>query len=139
MEAGIVATIVAAIGALTAYLRTGKGRGQLATLLRRVFNIDPTSDDLRAAVENMSAVVDAQGRSIAWLTEQHDELLAQLEQAKKDLAEARAEHSALQELRQENAALKIRINDLENQVHALEDELARRKKYTRKAYRGEGS
>jgi chromosome segregation ATPase len=139
METGVVAIVVAAIGALTAYLRTRRGRVQFATLLRRVFNIDPTADDLRAAVENMSAVVEAQGRSIAWLTEQHDELLSQLEVAKQELAEARAEHSALQELRQENAALKIRINDLENQVHALEDELARRKKYTRKAYRGEGS
>jgi chromosome segregation ATPase len=139
MEAGIVAAVVAAIGALTAYLRTRKGRVQFATLLRRVFNIDPTAEDLRAAVENMSAVVDAQGRSIAWLTDQHADLLEQLEIAKKELAEARSEHSALQELRQENEALRARVNELETQVHALETELARRKKYTPKAHRGEGS
>lgn len=133
----VVAALVSAPAALALYLRSKKGRTQVLSWIKRLFNVDITADDLRAAIENMSQVVDAQGSSIDWLTQQQEFLIGQLEAAKAELAAAREQLKELEELHRENAGLRKRVAELEEQVKALEDELARRKKYTPKAKRSD--
>jgi multidrug resistance efflux pump len=137
METGIITAAVGALGGFVAYLRSKRGKAQASTILRRLFNIDPSADDLRVAMENMSAVVDAQGQSITWLTEQQASLIEQLAAAKVDLEEAREKLKEMEDIHRQNMSLRIRVAELEEQVKALETELARRKKYTRKDLRGE--
>jgi multidrug resistance efflux pump len=137
METGIIAAAASALGGFVAYLRSKRGKAQASTILRRLFNIDPSADDLRVAMENMSAVVDAQGQSITWLTEQQASLIEQLAAAKVDLEEAREKLKEMEDIHRQNMSLRIRVAELEEQVKALEAELARRKKYTRKDLRGE--
>jgi multidrug resistance efflux pump len=137
METGIITAAVGALGGFVAYLRSKRGKAQASTILRRLFNIDPSADDLRVAMENMSAVVDAQGQSITWLTEQQASLIEQLAAAKVDLEEAREKLKEMEDIHRQNMSLRIRVAELEEQVKALEAELARRKKYTRKDLRGE--
>ena len=129
----ITAALVGAPVALAAYFRSKRGRAITLAWAKRLFNVDVTSDDLRSAVENMSTVVDAQGQSINWLTEQQAFLIEQLDIAKTELAEARSQLKELDELHRENRSLRKKVQVLEDQVTALETELARRKKYTPKA------
>jgi len=121
----IIGAIGTAIAGFFAYLRTKRGRTSTLNYVKRIFNVDPTSDDLRAGLENISAVVDAQGSSITYLTEQLDIYKVQLEEAREQLKDMDAIHK-------ENKTLKSRVAELENQVAKLEAELARRKKYTPK-------
>ena len=130
----IVQLIIGAIGTsfagLVAYLRSKKGRAKAISYLRRLFNIDLTTEDLRTGLDNISAVVDAQGNSIAYLTQQLDSYREQLNDAREQLKE-------MEDIHKENRALKIRVAELEAQVARLEAELERRKKYTPKDKRAE--
>jgi predicted RNase H-like nuclease (RuvC/YqgF family) len=111
-------------------MRTKRGRTQTLNYFKRIFNVDPTSDDLRAGLDNISAVVDPQGSSITYLTEQLDIYKVQLEEAREQL-------KAMDAIHKENKTLKSRVAELESQVAKLEAELARRKKYTPKDKRSE--
>lgn len=121
----IISALGTAVAGIFAYLRTKKGKAKTLSYFRRLFNIDVTSDDLRAGLDNISAVVDAQGSSISYLTEQLEIYKTQLEEAREQLKEMDAIHK-------ENKTLKNRVAELESQVAKLETELARRKKYTPK-------
>jgi len=121
----LTGAIGTAIAGFFAYLKTKRGKTQTLNYIKRIFNIDPTSDDLRVGLENISAVVDAQGSSITYLTEQLEIYKTQLEEAREQLKEMDAIH-------RENKTLKNRVSELEAQVAKLEAELARRKKYTPK-------
>jgi peptidoglycan hydrolase CwlO-like protein len=132
----IIAGLLSATAGFFAYLRTRKGKKAAWSWIKRLFNLDPSADDLRASVDNMTLVVDAQGQSINWLTEQQETLITQLAAYKEELALAREKLIDLESLHKENTSLKKRIKELEMQVAKLEEELARRKKYTPKAKRG---
>jgi len=132
----IVAGLLSAIAGFFAYLRTRNGKKAAWSWVKRLFNLDPSADDLRASVDNMTLVVDAQGQSINWLTEQQESLITQLAAYKEELALAREKLIDLESLHKENTSLKKRIKELEMQVAKLEEELARRKKYTPKTKRG---
>jgi peptidoglycan hydrolase CwlO-like protein len=134
---GIGAAIATVVAGFFAYLRTRKGRTGAWNYFKRLANVDPSADDLRSSVENMTLVVDAQGQSITWLTEQQDTLITQLAAYKEELALAREKLLDLESLHKDNTSLKKRIKELEMQVAKLEEDLARRKKYTPKAKRGE--
>lgn len=132
----IGAAIATAITGFFAYLRTKKGKQATWNWVKRLFNVDPSADDLRQSVDNMSLVVDAQGQSITWLTEQQETLITQLAAYKEELANAREKLKELESLHKENTQLKKRVKELEGQVARLESELERRKKYTPKTKRG---
>ena len=125
---GLVSAIATALAGLFAYLRSRKGRDATLSYAKRLFNVDPSSDDLRAALDNLSTIVDTQGASITWLTEQLDSYRTQLEEAHEKLKDMEAIH-------RENTTLRARITELESQVAAMEAELARRKKFTPKEKR----
>ena len=129
---GIAAAALSALAGLFAYLRTRKGKAAAWNWAKRLVNVDPSTDDLRSSVDNMSLVVDAQGQSISWLTEQQETLLNQLSAYKEELASAQEQLKELEGLHRENVNLKKRIKELEGQVAKLEAELDRRKKYTPK-------
>jgi len=95
--------------------------------IRRILNIEPGADDLRAAMDNMSQVVLSQGQSIDWLTNQLVQYRTELDDNHEKLKEMETMHK-------ENLALKRRVTELEDIVKYLEKELERRKKYTPKAY-----
>lgn len=126
----VAGSVAGAAAAFFAYLRTRKGRIAATSYLKRLFNVDPTADDLRAALDNLSTVVDAQGASIEWLTNQLDQYRELLNAAQEQLKDMEAIHK-------ENSNLRTRVAELEAQVAALEAELARRKKYTPKEKRNE--
>jgi len=134
---GLGAAVATIVAGFLAYLRTKKGRNATWNYFKRLANVDPSADDLRASVENMTLVVDAQGQSITWLTEQQETLITQLAAYKEELSNAREQLKDLESLHKENISLKKRIKELENQVKKLEEELERRKKYTPKTKRGE--
>ena len=127
---GLLTAIATAVAGFFAYMRTKKGKTAALGYLKRLFNVDPSSDDLRAALDNLSTVVDTQGVSIEWLT-------GQLTSYREQLAEAQEKLKDMENIHKENTALRVRIADLEAQVAALEAELARRKKYTPKDKRAE--
>lgn len=131
----ILAVILAAPAALFAYLKTKKGRAKTITWIKRLFNVDITADDLRSSIDNMSLAIDAQGNSINYLREQHQFLIDELGRYKEELVLARIQLQELDELHKENTGLKKRIKTLEGQIAKLEEELARRKKYTPKGKR----
>jgi chromosome segregation ATPase len=131
----VAAAAGTAVAGFFAYLRTRKGKTAAWNYFKRLVNVDPSADDLRSSVDNMTLVVDAQGQSIAYLTEQQEFLVTQLTAYREELAEAREKLKELGALNKENVSLKKRINELENQVAKLEAELERRKKYTPKAKR----
>lgn len=114
-----------AVAGFFAYLKTRKGKSMAISWAKRLFNVDPSADDLRTALDNLSLVVDTQGNSISWLTEQLDSYRTQLEDAHEKLKD-------MENIHKENTGLRSRITELESQVAALEAELARRKKYTPK-------
>jgi predicted RNase H-like nuclease (RuvC/YqgF family) len=126
----IIGAIGTSLAGLVAYLRSKKGRAKAISYLRRLFNIDLTTEDLRLGLDNISAVVDAQGNSIAYLTQQLDSYREQLTDAREQLKE-------MENLHKENSQLKKRVVELESQVARLETELERRKKYTPKKYKEE--
>jgi hypothetical protein len=95
--------------------------------IRRILNIEPGADDLRAAMDNMSQVVLSQGQSIDWLTNQ-------LVQYRTELDDNHEKLKDMETMHKENLALKRRVTELEDIVRYLEKELERRKKYTPKAY-----
>lgn len=128
----VIAAGTTAIAGFFAYLRTRKGKAAAWNWLKRLFNVDPSTDDLRSSVDNMTLVVDAQGQSIAYLTEQQEFLVTQLNAYQEELAKAREQLKELEALHKENTALKKRIKTLEQKIATLQDELARRKKYTPK-------
>ena len=103
-------------------------RFSLGGHIRRIFNIEPGMEVLKEAMDNMNQVVMSQGQSIDWLTNQ-------LTQYREELTEAREKLKEMEELHTTNITLKLRISELESQVKALEEELARRKKFTPKAKR----
>jgi len=133
---GIATAALTALAGFFAYLRTKRGRQAAWNYFKRLANIDPSADDLRNSVDNMSLVVDAQGQSINWLTEQQEVLISQLAGYKEQLTIAREQLKELEGLHKENTSLKKRVKELEAQVAKLEAELERRKKYTPKTKRG---
>ena len=98
--------------------------------------LSETPHSLKESLESLSSVVHAQGESIAWLREELEAARAELAEAKAELAEAKQAHTVIADLaHQENSKLRERVAELEEQVRQLEAELARRRKYTPKAYR----
>lgn len=132
---GIAAAALSVLAGVFAYLRTRKGKAAAWNWLKRLFNLDPSADDLRTSVDNMTLVVDAQGQSISWLTEQQESLIAQLTSYREELSVAREQLKELESLHKENVQLKKRVKELEAQVAKLEAELDRRRKYTPKTKR----
>lgn len=128
----ITTAIVTAVGTVLtgflAFLKTNKGRNQAISYLKRIFNLDLTAEDLRSSLENMSTVVSSQGQSIDWLTQELTNYREQLDDAREKLKQ-------MEDLHQENNTLRGRVTELESQVKSLEDEIARRKKFTPKAKR----
>jgi predicted RNase H-like nuclease (RuvC/YqgF family) len=122
---GALTAVATAVAGFFAYLRTKKGKTAALSYAKRLFNVDPSSDDLRAALDNLSTVVDTQGISIEWLT-------SQLTSYREQLAEAQDKLKDMENIHKENTILRNRVSELETQVKALEEELARRKKYTPK-------
>lgn len=102
------------LGLLVRALRSPKTRAALARLLSN------TMLDLEEAVKSLKTVVEAQGESIEWLRGELTNAKAELEIARLQLAKTEA-------LAIENAALRARVADLEEQVHKLEEELKRRR------------
>ena len=88
--------------------------------VRRIMGIEPSAEELRLAMDNMNQIVMSQGQSIDWLTNQLTTYRQELDEAHEKL---------------ENTALRIRVSELEGQVKALEEEIARRKKFTRKDFK----
>ena len=103
------------------------GKFSITRHIRRIMNIEPGAEDLRLAMDNMSQVVLSQGQSIDWLTSQITVYRTELDENHEKLKEMEIMHS-------ENISLKRRVTELEDIVKYLELELARRKKYTPKAY-----
>jgi cell shape-determining protein MreC len=134
---GLAAGALSVLAGLFAYLRTRKGKTAAWNWVKRLVNVDPSADDLRSSVDNMSLVVDAQGQSISWLTEQQEVLINQLTAYKEELSLAREQLKELEGLHKENLHLKKRVKELEDQVAKLEVELERRRKYTPKTKRSE--
>lgn len=134
---GLAAGALSVLAGLFAYLRTRKGKTAAWNWVKRLVNVDPSADDLRSSVDNMSLVVDAQGQSISWLTEQQEVLINQLTAYKEELSLAREQLKELEGLHKENLHLKKRVKELEDQVAKLEVELERRRKYTPKSKRSE--
>jgi hypothetical protein len=134
---GLAAGALSVLAGLFAYLRTRKGKTVAWNWVKRLVNVDPSADDLRSSVDNMSLVVDAQGQSISWLTEQQEVLINQLTAYKEELTLAREQLKELEGLHKENLHLKKRVKELEEQVAKLEIELERRRKYTPKSKRSE--
>ena len=128
----VVGTLLSIPAAIAVYLRSKNGRTKVLSWAKRLFNLDITSEDLRNAVDNLGNVVNTQGASIDWLTQQQEFLIGQLETAKAELIESREKLKELEALHIENTKLKTRVQELEHQVNALETELARRKKFTPK-------
>lgn len=126
----ILGTLGTTLAGILAYLRTRRGKLRTLNYLKRIFNIDVTAEDLRVGLDNISAVVDAQGNSIAYLTQQLDSYREQLSDAREQLKE-------MENIHKENSLLKKRVVELESQVARLEAELERRKKYTPKKYKEE--
>ena len=124
----ILGTLGTTIAGILAYLRTKRGRLRTLNYVKRIFNIDITSEDLRVGLDNISAVVDAQGNSIAYLTQQLDSYREQLSEAREQLKE-------MEVLHKDNIKLQKRVIELEAQVARLEAELERRKKYTPKKFK----
>lgn len=123
----VILAATAAVGGLVAYLRSSKGSA-IVRAFTQIFTGSRDNDYITAALNNLAKVVDAQGESIEWLR-------SELELTKQQLQESReALKKREDELQNENSNLKSRIAELENQVQALEQELNRRKKYTRKDY-----
>lgn len=121
---GIVAIIVTLVGLYAKYRNTH------APFIKRLFGVEPSMEDLREGLENLSNVVNMQGQTIDWMN-------AQLESYRNELTEAREKLKEMENIHIENTQLKARVAELEQQVKALEDELARRKKYTPKNLRGD--
>ena len=121
---GIVALIIAAV---TYYI---KNHDSSKSFLKKLFGIEPGAEDLREGLENLSNVVSMQGQTIDWMN-------AQLELYRTELTDAREKLKEMETIHIENTQLKSRVAELENQVKALEEELARRKKYTPKSLRGD--
>ena len=134
---GLAAGALSVLAGLFAYLRTRKGKTAAWNWVKRLVNVDPSADDLRSSVDNMSLVVDAQGQSISWLTEQQEVLINQLTAYKEELSLAREQLKELEGLHKENLHLKKRVKELEEQVAKLEVELERRRKYTPKSKRSD--
>jgi ABC-type phosphate transport system auxiliary subunit len=125
-----VLAAMASIGAVFAYLRSSKGSAFIKNIIS-VFTGEKTATEIHSALDSLAKVVSAQGESIEWLRNE-------LELTKEQLMEAREALKIREdELQAENSKLKSRIAELETQVNALQDELNRRKKYTRKDYRSE--
>jgi uncharacterized protein (DUF3084 family) len=98
--------------------------------------LSETPHSLKESLESLSSVVHAQGESIAWLRDELEAARVELAEAKAELAEAKQAHAVIADLaHEENSKLRQRVAELEEQVRHLEAELARRRKYTPKAYR----
>lgn len=102
------------VGALMALARSPKVRAAISRLFRA------SAVDLAAAVESLKSVVEAQGESIEWLR-------AELDRTKEELAEARSELRATEDVVEENSKLRARVAELEIEVAYLKEELKRRR------------
>lgn len=127
LDAKQIAATLAGFGGVAYAIIKFVNKFSLSRHIRRVMNIEPGADDLRAAMDNMSQVVLSQGQSIDWLTNQLVQYRTELDANQEKLKE-------MEEMHKENIALKRRVTELEDIVKYLEAELARRKKYTPKAY-----
>jgi chromosome segregation ATPase len=116
----------AVLAALWAFLRSSSGKAIVSRIRKSVVS---ETQSLRAALDNLAQVVETQGHSIEWLREE-------LTNTRRDLEDAR---SALNDkenrLEVENEKLRKRVAELEAQVKALEEALAKRTR-TRKSTTG---
>lgn len=103
--------LAAAVAAAWRFLRSESGRKLLAGL--KLSTVRQSCEEVRAALETLSLVVQAQGESLEWLRQQ-------LEQARKELADEKSRLEA------DNAKLRKRVAELEAQVKTLESLLAKR-------------
>lgn len=102
------------VGLLVAATKSKRFRSTLGRLLSN-FVLDLTD-----AVKSLQTVVEAQGQSIEWLREE-------LSSTNKELGAARIQLAKTEALAHENTSLRLRVADLETQVHKLEEELKRRR------------
>lgn len=111
--AAFVAICVAA-GGVFGLFKFGALRAAVVALLTE------SPHSLREALDSLASVVQAQGDSIAWLRSELDSARTELELTRTAL--------------RENTTLRERVAELEELVRSLEQELTRRRKYTRKDF-----
>jgi len=129
----LAAAVVGALALLGGVLGAVKFRS-LRALATALLTESPHA--LRASIEALSVVVTAQGQSIEWLRGELEQAKTDLELARAELAEAKEAHAQVaSKALSENAALRKRIAELEEQVKQLEAELARRRATPRKQAR----
>lgn len=107
---GAVAAVAAAVWR---FLRSESGQRFLSSL--KLSTVKQSCEEVRAALETLSLVVQAQGESLEWLRQQ-------LEQARKELENEKSRLEA------DNAKLRKRVAELEAQVKVLESLLAKRQR-----------
>ena len=101
----------AVLAAAWRFLRSEAGQRLLASI--KLSTVKQSCEEVRAALETLSLVVQAQGESLEWLRQQ-------LELARKELDDEKSRLEA------DNAKLRKRVAELENQVKVLESLLAKR-------------
>lgn len=101
----------AVLAAIWRFLRSEGGRKLLSSL--KLSTVRQSCEEVRAALETLSLVVQAQGESLEWLRQQ-------LEQARRELENEKSRLEA------DNAKLRKRVAELEAQVKVLESLLAKR-------------
>jgi chromosome segregation ATPase len=117
---GVTLTAVGAV--IVAALRSRKAR----RVISEVLSDTTVADELRSGLDHLAAVVDQQGQSIVWLTDE-------LSRTRVELASTRGELDLARKAAVENTHLRARVAELESltdelraQVAHLETELARR-------------
>lgn len=103
--------ILAAVAAVWRYLRSASGKRLLSQV--HFGSVRQSCEEVRAALETLSLVVQAQGESLEWLRQQ-------LELSRKELANEKSRLEA------DNSKLRKRVAELEAQVKVLESLLAKR-------------
>lgn len=131
MESFSVNEVIAAITVILASAATVVGAIKFKRIRAAISAlVSETPHSLKEAIDNLSSVVEAQGESIEWLR-------SELSLKNEELNKLRAQLAGTQVLVEENAILRKKVAELELEVHALREELDRRRKYTPKKYRKE--
>lgn len=105
--------LAATVAAVWQFLRTDTGRRLVAQF--KLPSAKQSCEEVRAALETLSQVVQAQGESLEWLR-------SELGKARQELEDEKSRLEA------DNAKLRKRVAELEAQVKVLEGMLAARKR-----------
>ena len=113
----------AVVAAVWVFLRSEAGKVVVSKLRRAAIE---ERASLRAALDNLSQVVESQGESIEWLR-------SELSNTRRELIEARTALTTKENrLAKDNEKLRDRVAELEAQVKALEAALAKKTRAPRK-------